>query len=218
MKQSALSLNVLAITVNSLLVTGIAWWFWQSNQFGIALNDDVSLSWHLVRATGITAYGLLTLSMMWGIALSSRIVKSWSPGPVSMLLHGTVSWLALALSGIHAILLLFDKYYTYQISDIVVPFVGPYKPLAVGLGTSAFWLSLAIALSFSVKKWIGRKAWRWLHLTSYFSYLLVTAHVLMAGTDAGNTGFWLLAMLSGAMVVAMLIYHQTRQYFTGKKK
>jgi len=78
-------------------------------------------------------------------------------------------------------------------------------------------MGLVVALSFSVKKWMGHKAWKWLHRASYFSYVMVTAHVLMAGTDASNTGFRLLALLSGAMVMAMLIYHQTRQYFTTQK-
>ena len=47
---------------------------------------------------------------------------------------------------------------------------------------------LAIAISFSIKKWIGQKAWRRLHYTSYLVFGMITVHALGADTDAAKTG------------------------------
>lgn len=159
-----------------------------SGVFSSSLVDNQQWSWYLVRSAGMMAYGLLAASMLWGLFLSSHLLKDWSPGPLTLLLHATTSWLAVVLSAAHALLLLFDNYYTYTLSDLVVPFTGPYRPFAVGLGVIAFWLVLAITLSFSLRKLIGHRNWLWLHYTSYGSFALITAHVLLAGTDATQTG------------------------------
>ncbi len=164
----------------------------QNGAFQGGLLSDEKLSWHLVRAGGLTAYSLLGASTLWGLILSSRIIKDWSPGPMAMLLHTTVSWLAVGLSVAHAGMLMFDTYFKYTLRDLIVPFVGPYRPVEVGLGVLGLWLAFTIAISFGQRKRIGQKAWRWLHYTSYVAFLLVTAHSLTAGTDSGGPGLKLL--------------------------
>jgi len=176
----------------------------QTRMFSLALDQDQNLTWHLIRSAGITAYILLTISVIWGLALSSRLIKDWSPGMLSMLMHSTISWLALALGLIHALLLMVDKYFSYQISDIFVPFTGPYRPLAVGLGTLAFWILLVVTLSFSAKRLIGHHIWKFIHFGSYIAFALITAHGLLAGTDAEHLGFRLL-LTAGVIVVVLLL-------------
>lgn len=167
--------------------------------------DTPQWSWFIVRAAGLTAFLLLAASMVWGVFLSSHIVKDWVPGPASMLLHATTSWLAVALSLAHMGLLLFDSYYTYTLSNLLVPFTGPYRPVAVGIGIIAFWLILAVTISFSMRKLIGRRAWLWLHYTSYVAFGMVAVHALMAGTDATRPA--MITILAGfsVLVGAMLI-------------
>src|SRR5439155_20015438 len=122
-----------------------------SGAFNVSLAGDTKWNWYLVRSAGMTAYTLLAASMLWGLFLSSRILKDWSPGPLTLLLHATTSWLAVVLSAAHALLLMFDKFYTYTLPDLIVPFIGPYRPFAVGLGVLAFWLTLAVTVSFSIR-------------------------------------------------------------------
>jgi predicted ferric reductase len=174
--------------------------------FGFSLLSDQGLSWHLVRSAGLAAYVLLGASTLWGTFLSTRAIKDWSPGPVSLLLHATTSWLAVILGFSHAGLLLFDKYYHYTPVDLLVPFVGPYRPLAVGLGTSGAWLALAITLSFSLRKLIGQRNWRLLHYTSYVTFALVTIHALLAGTDANKPGMLVTISLFVILIAAMLAF------------
>jgi len=159
-----------------------------------------------VRSAGMVAYALLALSMLWGLFLSSRVLKNWSPGPLTLLLHAATSWLAVVLSIAHALLLLFDSYYTYTIQDIIVPFVGPYRPFAVGLGVIALWLTLVITVSFSLRKLIGRRAWLWLHYTSYGAFALITVHAMLAGTDATQGGVRVILFVFGAAVFALFAW------------
>jgi predicted ferric reductase len=179
---------------------------WQAGAFGLPLASDPTLSWHMVRAAGLTAYALLGASTLWGLLLSSRVIKDWSPGPVALLLHTTVSWLAVGLSLAHAGMLMFDSYYKYSLTDLFVPFTGPYRPFAVGLGTLSAWLVFVISISFSVRKRLGQRNWRWLHYTSYIAFVMITVHALLAGTDAQKPGMQILMGGFAASITALLAW------------
>src|SRR5579859_8037747 len=162
---------VLAVT---LVVAATAIFYTvQVGAFNVSLTDDALWSWHLIRACGLVAYALLTASTLWGIFLSSRVIKDWSPGPLSLLLHATTSWLAVIFSIVHAVLLLFDNYYQFTPSNLLVPFTGPYRPTWVGLGILGLYLIGVITISFSLRKLIGQRAWQWLHYTSYIGFALI---------------------------------------------
>ena len=178
---------------------------WPSLSAGSVFAQDSKVSWYFVRAAGLSAYALLGASTVWGLFLTSRIISDWSPGPMSMLFHASASWLAVVLSIAHAALLLLDKYYQYAITDLIVPFVGPYRPVAVGIGIIAAWLTLAITISFSLRKVIGQRVWRWLHYASYVTFALVTAHGVLAGTDAENIGSRIMYISMSVAVVGLLL-------------
>ncbi|MGQ9904934.1 MAG: hypothetical protein ACUVRU_11585 [Anaerolineae bacterium] len=193
------------VMLMSLLVVGLsAVWLLSRGTLSVALNQDDKLAWHLVRSSGIVAYVLLLASTVWGLLMSSQFVKDWSPGPISMTLHNTASWLALLLSLVHGLLLLFDDYFTYTLADVLLPFTGPYRPEVVGLGTLAFWIIAAVSVSFPLKKYIGHKAWKWLHYLSYVAFAMVSVHGLLAGTDSHRLGFRLLIGLGVVLVVLLL--------------
>ncbi len=148
-----------------------------------------NLAWYLVRSSGVVAYLLLLASMVWGLLITSKFVRDWSPGIVSLTMHSTVSLLALVISLFHAGLLLFDNFLHYTVLNMVVPFTGPYRPFWVGVGVISFWLIVIISLSFPFRKYLGHKRWLWLHYTSYVAFILVSGHGAFAGTDGANTGF-----------------------------
>jgi sulfoxide reductase heme-binding subunit YedZ len=176
-------------------------WTIRSGTFNVSLTEDQLWSWHLVRACGLIAYTLLAASTLWGVFLSSRVIKDWSPGPLSLLLHATTSWLAVIFSVVHALLLLFDNFYHYEIANLLIPFTGPYRPLWVGLGVISFWFTLVITVSFSVRKLIGQRTWSLLHYTSYAVFALVSLHALESGTDAIQGGVQII--LGGFLVAVM---------------
>lgn len=195
----------IGVMIASVLVISLsAAWLFASGTFNFALNQDEKLVWHLVRSSGIVAYVLLLASTVWGLFISSQFVKDWSPGPVSMTLHSTVSWLALLLGLGHGLLLMFDDYFTYTLVDVLVPFTGPYRPLFVGLGTLALWIIVAVSISFSLKKRIGHQIWKRLHYLSYAAFGMVSLHGLAAGTEGSLIGFRLLVGFGVVLVVLLL--------------
>ncbi len=206
MSKSTGWLDAISLIFSVIMIGIFAAWTVQSGFVPNLLAVDQSLTWQFIRSTGITAYILLTLSTVWGLALSSKIVKDWSPGTLSMLLHTSVSWLAIGFAALHAILLLFDDYVPYHLLEIMVPFTGPYRPVAVGIGILAWWIMLVVAFSFAIKKRLGHRRWKALHYASYASFFMVTGHVLLAGTDASKFGFRILIGLAVFAVVILTGY------------
>jgi predicted ferric reductase len=204
MPKQARWLDLIALTVSIVVIALCFGWIIQSGVFTTSLTADQTLSWHLVRAAGITSYLLLTASTIWGLIVSGGFIRNWSPGALSTSLHNTASVVSLVLGLVHALLLLLDKYYSYTLASIFVPFAGPYRPEAVGLGVLGFWLIVVVSVSFPLKRYIGYKAWKNLHLTSYLAFGLVTLHGLFAGTDASLLGFRIVLVGSMAAVVALL--------------
>jgi predicted ferric reductase len=143
------------------------------------------LPWYLSRASGAVAYLVLSASTAWGLLLNTKLVKSAVPAPLTLAMHNYLGWNSLVFSALHGFVLLFDKYYTFTFSNLLIPFSGPYKPLWVGVGILAFYLILLTTLSFYVRAWIGQKTWRRLHFLTFPLYGMASLHGLQAGTDSG---------------------------------
>ncbi len=162
--------------------------------------------WHLSRASGTVAYLLLTGSTAWGLLLSSKIIKETIPAALSLVMHNVLSWLALAFTGFHAMMMLLDNYYSYKVADLTIPFIGPYRPGWVGLGIISFYMMVVVTLSFYVRKQMGQKRWRSLHYLSFAAYILVTIHAIAAGTDTNKLGMQIVYLGSGLLVFFLINY------------
>jgi DMSO/TMAO reductase YedYZ heme-binding membrane subunit len=163
-------------------------------------------AWYLTRSTGTVAYLLLSGTTLWGLVLSSKIVQEAVPASLALALHNVLAWLAVALAGFHAFVLLFDSYYVYRLSDLLLPFVGPYRPMWVGLGIIGFYLALLTSASFRWRQWLGPKRWRALHSLTFVAYALVTVHGLTAGTDSPNPGMKAVYIGSSLLVLFLTMY------------
>lgn len=162
--------------------------------------------WYLIRSSGVVAYLLLTGSMLWGLLLSTRLVKAMVPPALALALHRSLSWLSVGVAGFHAFALLFDHYYQYTLLDLLFGFAGPYRPFWVGLGSLAFYAAFLISLSFSLRGWIGAKLWRRLHYLTFPLYGMVTLHGIMAGSDSANPGMQGLYLGSVGLVLFLTLF------------
>ncbi len=161
-------------------------------------------AWYLTRASGTVSYFLLAASTIWGLLLSTKLIKQHIPPAISLAMHNHLSWTAIVLSAFHAYILLFDTYYTYTFADLLIPFKGPYAPLWVGLGVLGFYLALLTSASFNWRKRIGQKTWRKLHYLTFLAYIFVTLHGWMAGTDSAELRP--LFITSSAVVFFLTLY------------
>ena len=156
--------------------------------------------WLLARASGLVAFGLLTLSVWLGLAMSTRLL---GPRRQKALFgwHRTLVWTALSMVGLHMLTVLMDPVLHFTAASVLVPFTAPWKPIGIAAGVVAGWLTLALAISFRVKRWLGHRAWRLLHYASFGAFALFLGHALTVGTDLkGLTGPAVAALAAGPVL------------------
>ena len=69
---------------------------------------NVPWTWLLIRASGITAWGLLTAVVVWGILLRTRVLGRVASPQGLLVMHRWLSALALGFLFVHMALLLID--------------------------------------------------------------------------------------------------------------
>jgi predicted ferric reductase len=192
----------IAIGTGWFLITGTP----LAAQLGALLGITAKTPWYISRSAGTVAYLLLAGSTIWGLLLSTKIIKEMVPAALSLAMHNILSWLAVAFTGAHALALLFDNYFTYTLPDLTIPFIGPYQPGWVGLGIIDLYLMLLTTISFQFRKQIGQNRWRRLHYLTFAVFILATVHGLMAGTDSSKPGMQALYLGSGLAVFFLTNY------------
>jgi sulfoxide reductase heme-binding subunit YedZ len=135
---------------------------------------------------GLIATAVLSFNLLLGILLSTAYRRSplWKRMPpfvrgVSLDdLHNWTAYIALALALAHPILLLGDKSLRYRISDIVLPVSAPHQPLWTVLGSLALYAVIVVIVTTqkAVKRRLGFRVWKNIHLISYGTALLFVTH------------------------------------------
>lgn len=165
--------------------------------------------WLLARASGYAAFAALSLDTIAGLLVSTRLGDRWMARGPLIELHGWLSPIALALLAGHVLALLADRYIRFDVLDVVVPMVSPYRPVAVGLGIVAAYAAVVVHASFRLRRTLGSKAWRRLHYLSFVAFGAAAAHAFLAGTDASRP--WAIAIgLVPLLGVAGLIASRLR--------
>jgi methionine sulfoxide reductase heme-binding subunit len=140
--------------------------------------------WLLARASGLTAYGLLTASVLAGLVLKSKpLGRALKPAPTTDV-HRFLALLGLGMLVLHGGTLLLDRTLHLSLAGLFVPGASPYRPAAVATGVVAAELMALIYASFLVRRRIGARNWRRLHWATYLVFLLATVHGFASGTDS----------------------------------
>jgi sulfoxide reductase heme-binding subunit YedZ len=140
--------------------------------------------WILARASGMTAYLLLSASILAGNLVKTSPFGNRIKPATATDVHRTLALFGLAALVLHGVSLLADKSVKMPVLGLLVPGLSPYRPLAVGIGVLAAELMVLVYASFSFRKRIGTKNWRRLHWASYAVFLGAAGHGITAGTDA----------------------------------
>lgn len=157
--------------------------------------------WMLARATGLTAYVLLTTSILAGLVLKSRVFRSLKPAAVTDT-HRFLALLGIGAVVAHGATLVLDPTLHLGLRALLVPGLSPYRPVAVGVGVLAAELMLLVYASFSLRRRIGARNWRRLHWATYGIFAAATVHGLAAGTDTSQPWAFALYLSAIALVVA----------------
>ena len=161
--------------------------------------------WYVSRASGIVAWALLALAVLWGLALSTRALGRRPAAPWLLDVHRFMGGLAVLFTIVHFSTLALDPWmtsqYGYTITQALVPFAAKWKPGPIAWGVVAFWLLLAVELTSLARKRMPQDVWRWIHLLSYPLYAMATVHLLTAGSERNNPALrWSVLATVGAVV------------------
>ena len=165
-----------------------------------AAATGMPVAWLIARASGLVAFGLLTVSVTLGLMMS---VKLLPPRRQKSLFawHQTLIWLALSMLVLHAVAILLDPVMGFGVTAVIIPGAAPWRPLTVAAGLVAGYLMLSLAVSFRVRKRIGQRRWRLFHYASFPAFALALGHGMRAGTDlTGTTGL----IFAGAALAPVL--------------
>lgn len=146
--------------------------------------SSVQVMWYITRAAGLTAYLLVWLSTVWGLAVSNKIFDPVLQRAFTYDFHQFISLLALGFVGVHLVVLLADRYLPFTVAQILIPFTASYRPVWVGVGVMALYLTLLVSITFYLRRRIGQKTFRAIHFASYLAFAGAALHGLLSGTDS----------------------------------
>jgi len=159
------------------------------------------LWWYVARASGLLAWGLCTLAVVWGLALSTRLLGK-RPTPAWLLdLHRFLGGLATVFVAVHVAGLMADSYVHFGVVDVLVPLASSWKPVPVAWGIVGFYLLVTVELTSLARRRLPARLWRLVHITSLPLWVISTVHLVSAGTDVKNPGVRWAVLLSTAAVV-----------------
>lgn len=162
------------------------------------------VTWDIARAGGFVAYGLLTLAVALGLALSMRWQAPRWPRLINSELHNFVTLLSLVFTIIHVLAVWLDPFTAFGWSEVFIPLVSHYRAIWMAFGIVGLYLGLALAASVWLRPYIGYEWWRRLHVLTLVVYLLVTVHGLTTGSDTSTAWAAAIYALSGLTVAALV--------------
>lgn len=142
-----------------------------------------STLWYLSRSSGFVLLGVFTITVVLGLLTAGRVASPRWPRFVTEALHRNMSLLSVALLVLHVAVVVIDRYVPVDLIDAFVPFLSPYVPLWLGLGTLACDILLLIVLTSLLRVRLGHRTWRLLHWLAYAAWPLAVAHGIGIGTD-----------------------------------
>ncbi|MGZ4800319.1 MAG: ferric reductase-like transmembrane domain-containing protein [Acidimicrobiia bacterium] len=147
---------------------------------------DPKIWWYVSRASGLVAWTLLALAVLWGLLLSTKALSKSTP-PVWLLdLHRYLGGLAVVFVLVHMGALMLDHFAPFSLGDLLVPMASKWKPGAVAWGVVAFYLLIAIEVTSLLGRRFPKKWWRRVHMLSFPLFIVATIHMFVAGTERNN--------------------------------
>jgi DMSO/TMAO reductase YedYZ heme-binding membrane subunit len=172
----------------------------------LAILTDAFSTWHIARASGLTAYVLLFLITGGGLALSLQLVPTKIRAGF-LGLHRMTAIAAAVMLLLHGGILLMDRHVTFTMADVWLPFWASQNTLEMAVGIIAFYTIVALVFTSlrSVMKAIGFENWRFTHYLAFPCYLLALYHGIALGTDSAAPAIRFLYQSTASIILAMTV-------------
>lgn len=139
----------------------------------------------LSNFAGLGAIGLLTLNILLGLLLSVKYnpVRSWPHRRIDTQgLHNWTGYVALAVSLLHPVFVLFIDSPKFGVRDLLFPVDAPRQPLVNTFGALALYcLIFVVATSWlwDSRKAMSRRLWKAFHYVTYAMFPLYAVHSIL---------------------------------------
>ena len=175
------------------------------------------VTWDVARAGGFTAYILLTLAVVVGLALSTQIQSpSRWPRLLNSELHNFLTLLSTIFLVVHVLATWVDPYTNFGWNEILIPLASHYRPEWMVFGIVALYLGIAIGISTWLRPHIGYKLWRSLHVLTLGIFALATIHGIGTGSDTQTP--WALGIYLVSIVLVGSLLCRRVLFSKGKRK
>ncbi len=161
--------------------------------------------WFLSRASGIVSWALLTATIVWGTLLTTRVLRQIDRPAWLLDLHRWLAGLAVVGVAVHMASLVADSFVQFDAADLLVPMASEWKPGPVAWGIIATYLLMVIQGTSLMMKKLPRALWRYIHMSSYAMFGLVSIHSFMAGTDVSTSLFQIFGTVMITFVALALV-------------
>lgn len=138
---------------------------------------------------GLAAVGAITLNLFLGLLMAFRYSphRSWPHHRFNYFrIHNWTGYIALALSAVHPVVLLFNKDPRFRLLDVVYPVHSPQQPFDNSIGAIALYLLAFVVVTSYLRLRIGRHLWKSFHFSIYFAAAALFWHSLFTDPSLKN--------------------------------
>lgn len=164
------------------------------------------LSWYAARSSGLVAWALVTASILWGLALSTRLIQRRGIPAWLLDLHRFLGALSLVFVGVHLVALWADSYLVFAWSELFVPMASAWRPGAVAWGIAATYLLVAVEVTSWLMRRLPRKVWHTVHLSSFVLFVFASVHGFQSGADRDARAVQWLALSGGTLLLFLVLF------------
>jgi len=167
--------------------------------------------WYSSRATGIVSLVLLTVMIVLGALVSTR-VGGRAVGRFEINeIHRSISMITMLFVVVHVGTTVVDSYVPIGFFSALVPFTSGYRRIPVAIGTIAIDLMLTVWVSSLVKDRIRNVTWRYLHWLSWGCFAAAALHGFLVGSDSHRPWMIILQAVCVAAVIMAAIWRITQR-------
>jgi sulfoxide reductase heme-binding subunit YedZ len=168
--------------------------------------------WALGRGTGVIALVMFTMTLVLGIvSRSGRQLGGLGRFGLNEV-HRTAAMTGVGLIVVHVVSLLFDPYAQLKLVDLVLPFVGTYRPFWLGLGTLAVDLLAVVTVVSLLRHVVGPRVFKAVHWATYALWPVALLHALGTGTNAGSLWMDAVAVVCSVSVASAVAWRLLPSY------
>ncbi len=176
------------------------------------------LSWYVARSSGLIAWALVTASILWGLALSSRLVRRRGVPAWLLALHKYLGTLSIIFVVIHILGLVADNYVYYGWAEIFIPMATKWRPGPTAWGIAGFYLLAAIQVTSWMMRRMPRRVWHTIHISSIALFVFATIHGFQSGADRSNRLVQWSALVGGMLVGTLLLFRLLTRSERGSRR